>query len=67
MSPAPPGPAVVVREQATDEEVAAIIAAVEAVWPRPAAGPPLVEEPSRWRFSGRWWVKPLPIRRERPW
>jgi hypothetical protein len=50
----------------TDEEVAAIVAAVEAVWPRPvlAAGP--ASEPDRWRFSGRWWAKPVPVRRDRP-
>jgi hypothetical protein len=48
------------------EEVAAIVAAVEAVWPRPvvAVGSPV---PPRWRFAGRWWSKPVPVRRERPW
>jgi hypothetical protein len=49
----------------TDEEVAAIMAAVEVTWPRPV----LVEEPapvSRWRFSGRWWTRPVPARRARP-
>jgi hypothetical protein len=20
-----------------------------------------------WRFSGRWWARPLPVRRRRPW
>ncbi len=52
--------------EANDEEVAAIVAAVEVVWPRPSAAtgsPP----PPRWRFSGRWWSKPVPERRERPW
>jgi hypothetical protein len=50
-----------------DEAVAvAIIAAIEAVWPRPAASAPEPEPPSRWRFSGRWWAKPVPVRRERP-
>jgi hypothetical protein len=49
--------------------MAAIVAAVELVWPRPVV---VVEEPpedtqSRWRFSGRWWVKPIPSRRDRPW
>lgn len=50
----------------TGEEVAAIVAAVEVVWPRgddarlPATAP-------RWRFSGRWWSKPVPLRRIRPW
>ena len=22
---------------------------------------------SPWRFSGRWWSKPIPVRRNRPW
>jgi hypothetical protein len=50
---------------ASDEEVAAIVAAIEAVWPRPVAA--AAEVPSRWRFSGRWWTKPVPLRRNRPW
>ena len=52
---------------ASEEEVAAIVAAVEALWPRPvlpAAAAPF--EAARWRFSGRWWAKPVPIRRDRP-
>jgi hypothetical protein len=49
----------------TDEEVVAIVAAIELAWPRPVAAAP-VEEESRWRFSGRWWSKPLPARRNRP-
>jgi Acyl-CoA carboxylase epsilon subunit len=52
--------------EATDEEVAAIVAAVEVAWPRPAAATP-PEPPPRWRFSGRWWTKPVPLRRTRPW
>jgi hypothetical protein len=50
----------------SDEEMAAIVAAVEVTWPRRAepAAPP---EPPRWRFSGRWWSKPVPLRRSRPW
>ncbi|MGH9111824.1 MAG: hypothetical protein ACRDZN_05940 [Acidimicrobiales bacterium] len=51
--------------EATDEEVAAIVAAVEVVWPRPVADPPAGAP--RWRFSGRWWTKPVPLRRGRPW
>jgi hypothetical protein len=51
----------------TDEEAAAIVAAVQAMWPRPVIA---VEETKRretaWRFSGRWWAKPLPARRDRP-
>ena len=51
----------------SDEEVAAIVAAVEAAWPRPAAGSGPAEPAQRWRFSGRWWTKPVPLRRNRPW
>lgn len=50
----------------TDEEVAAIVAAVEAGLPRAGGGEPLVDAP-RWRWSGRWWSKPIPARRVRPW
>ena len=55
-----------VRPTPTDEEAVAIAAAVEVLWPRPVvldtpAGPPA------WRFSGRWWRKPIAARRERPW
>jgi hypothetical protein len=50
----------------TVEEVAAIMAAVEVAWPKPVAAPAFRSEPSRWRFSGRWWSKPLPLRRARP-
>jgi hypothetical protein len=50
----------------TDEEAAAIVAAVELAWPRAvAAAAP--EPPPRWRFSGRWWSKPVPVSRQRPW
>lgn len=52
----------------TDEEAVAIVAAVEALWPKPVVA---VDEERRrstaWRFSGRWWAKPLPTRRERPY
>ena len=53
----------------TDEEAVAIVAAVEALWAKPVV---LVDEGAArrspvWRFSGRWWVKPLPARRDRPY
>ena len=51
----------------TEEEAAAIVAALEIVMAdlqAEAAPPP---EPPRWRFSGRSWAKPVPLRRERPW
>ena len=52
----------------TDEEAVAIVAAVEALWPKPVFAADS-ENPLRtptWRFSGRWWSKPLPARRDRP-
>jgi hypothetical protein len=51
----------------TDEEAAAIAAAIEVAWPRAVIAP--LSEPAtpRWRFAGRWWSKPIPIRRDRPW
>jgi hypothetical protein len=54
---------------ASPEEVAAIMGAMEALWPKPVV---LVAptEPARvptWRFSGRWWSLPLPMRRDRPY
>ena len=50
-----------------EEELAAIVAAIEIAWPKPVAAAPVNVEPSRWRFAGRWWSKPIPARRERPW
>ena len=55
-----------VAPEPTEEEVAAIAAAVDALWPRPVviqSAPPR----SAWRFSGRWWARPVPARRDRPW
>jgi len=57
MSPAP-----------TDDEVVAIMAGVEALWPKPVVivdtAPP---RSTAWRFSGRWWSRPVPARRDRPY
>jgi hypothetical protein len=51
----------------TDEEMAAILAAIEVAWPKPATSTTLpASEPPRWRFAGRWWTKPIPVRRDRP-
>jgi hypothetical protein len=65
-TPGPTDIAVTSGGDATDEEVAAIVAAVEVAWPRQAAPEPS-PAPPRWRFSGRWWTKPVPLRRNRPW
>lgn len=52
----------------TEAEAVAIVAAVEALWPRPVLAAEL-QNPLRsptWRFSGRWWAKPISVRRDRP-
>ena len=51
----------------TEQEVAAILAAIEVAWPKPVALVAEDDRPSRWRFSGRWWSAPVPLRRVRPW
>jgi hypothetical protein len=48
--------------------LALVAAAADQLWTRPV--PPTDEtDPAHrvWRFSGRWWSKPTPLRRERPW
>lgn len=55
-----------VRPTPTDEEAAAIVAAIEVATPRGVAAPETEESP-RWRWSGRWWTKPVPLNRARPW
>ncbi len=51
----------------TDEEAVAIMAAVEALWPKPViAADPTPERQPVWRFSGRWWNGPVAVRRDRP-
>jgi hypothetical protein len=63
---------------AAPDVVAAIAAAVEVCWPpprRPGAGAGRDGVNGRaagapeyvWRMSGRWWSKPIPLRRDRPW
>jgi hypothetical protein len=57
-----------IQPAATDEEAAAIAAAVEALWPKPLLdGGAADRRPSVWKFSGRWWSQPIPLRRARPW
>ena len=58
-----------IRPVPTDEEAAAIVAAVEAAWPRAVVAPaddPRDRTPA-WRFAGRWWRKPVPMVRDRPY
>ena len=51
----------------TELEAAAIVAAYEALWPVPMMSGGRGARPTpAWRFSGRWWAAPLPLRRARP-
>jgi hypothetical protein len=52
----------------SDEEAVAIVAAYEALWPRAVVvlQDDETERDTSWRFSGRWWAKPVPTRRARP-
>jgi hypothetical protein len=54
-----------VTPEPTIEEAAAIAAALEVTRPVVVAAP-AAPKVSRWRFSGRWWSKPVPARRGRP-
>lgn len=46
-----------------------IVAAVEVLWPKPVALDPGVDfrRNPTWRFSTRWWARPLAQRRDRPY
>ena len=54
-----------VTPEPTIEEAAAIAAALEVTRPVVVAAP-AAPKVSRWRFSGRWWSKPVPSVRGRP-
>ena len=53
---------------APDPAVVALVAvAVDQVWARPVVLADETDPAHRvWRFSGRWWAKPTPMRRQRP-
>ena len=53
----------------TDDEAVAIMAATEALWPKPVMlfTPEQAQRSASWRFSGRWWARPIAARRERPY
>ena len=57
-----------IRPTPSHAELAAIMAAYEVLWPKPVAPvPDEVASSPVWRFSGRWWRKPVAARRDRPW
>ena len=47
----------------------AIMAAVEHLWPKPVLmyTPEESRRSAGWRFSGRWWARPVAARRDRPY
>lgn len=84
MSLPPPDPATLVHDRFTasmaptgvsvsgspsPEELAAVMAAVEHLWPKPVVLLPSGKDRATptWRFSGRWWSRPSVTRRDRPW
>ncbi len=45
-----------VQGSPSEDEVAAIVAAIELSWPKPASGIAAREPQSTtWRYAGRWW------------
>ena len=51
----------------TEEEAAAIVAAVTLMWPQPVVASTTDNKPNvAWRFSGRWWANEAISRRTRP-
>ena len=55
------------RPEPAPEALAAIAAAAQLLWARPAAPETPVPAHDAWRFSGRWWAQPALVRRTRPW
>lgn len=52
----------------TEGEAAAIVAAVEVLWPKPmAAHFEVGDATTAWRFSGRWWQRDRFAGADRPW
>jgi len=49
---------VAIAPAATAEEAAAIVTALELLWPRPVPAAPHAATSSKWRFSGRPWQAP---------
>jgi hypothetical protein len=65
--PFSPPTGIAISPAPSDAEAAAVIAAAEVLMPRSAPSEETVAQRSRsWRFSGRWWTRPVAARRERP-
>jgi len=58
---------IVVDSSASAEEAAAIVAAIEHLWPKPTVVTAAQNRTATsWRFSGRWWATSHVARRGRP-
>jgi hypothetical protein len=55
-----------ISPEPTDEEAAAISAAMFSLMSGAGGAGEHQDPVSRWRFSGRWWSRPVPSRRVRP-
>ena len=55
-----------ISPEPTDEEAVAIVAATQVLLSGGGEQGPTRDPVSRWRFSGRWWSRPVPARRVRP-
>jgi hypothetical protein len=63
----PHSPLVEVAGEVDPAVMAALVAAVDAVWLRPKRPvAPDLDRVRAWRFSGRWWSRPATSRRVRP-
>lgn len=51
----------------TEEEAAAIVAALVVTSGATRSIATDAGSLGRWRWSGRWWTKPVPLGRDRPW
>jgi len=61
-------PQVAINPAPTSEEAAAIVAAVEALWPKSTTSTQHDRDrTSAWRFSGRWWQRDRFAGADRPW
>lgn len=64
----PAQPSVAIDPAPTSEEAAAIVAAVEALWPKPMIVAHTEQDRTlAWRFSGRWWQRDRFAGADRPW
>jgi hypothetical protein len=55
-----------IEPEPSDEEAAAVVAALEALWPKVGSTNAARIVSPAWRFSGRWWSGTSVVRQSRP-